>query len=347
MHRFMVALVSLATLATMVACDPQPVASVKVQFVPWVTGLSSPTALTHRNGIPYVAERGGTIKALTVFGSPTVLTIPGVPTAGERGLLGLAFSPDGSKLYVDHNDGTGDIHVAEYTMGAGLDVDAGSRRELLTIGHRQFTNHNGGGLAVDSRGLLYISVGDGGGAGDPNGNAQRLDSLLGKILRIDPRPSASGPYSIPADNPFVKTANARPEIYAYGLRNPWRFSFDRATGDLTIGDVGQDSVEEIDFARKGTARGANYGWRPWEGRSRNFDEPAPGARFPVITKTHADGWCSITGGYIVRDRAVAGLYGRYVYGDFCKGELRSARLSAGKATGDSMIPGVKTISGLD
>src|SRR3954454_24319363 len=123
MRRFMVALVSLATLATMVACDPQPVASVKVQFVPWVTGLSSPTALTHRNGVPYVAERGGTIKALTLSGARPVLTIAGVPTVGVRGRLGLAFSPDGSKLYVDHNDSTGDIHVAEYTMGPGPDVN--------------------------------------------------------------------------------------------------------------------------------------------------------------------------------------------------------------------------------
>jgi hypothetical protein len=130
------------------------------------------------------------------------------------------------------------------------------------------------------------------------------------------------------------------------LRNPWRFSFDRASGDLTIGDVGQDAVEEIDFARKGTARGANFGWRPFEGRKRIFDEPAPGAKAPVLTKSHDDGWCSITGGYVVRDRAVGGLYGRYVYGDYCKGQLRSARLSGGKASGDQAIGGLKTISGL-
>jgi hypothetical protein len=145
----------------------------------------------------------------------------------------------------------------------------------------------------------------------------------------------------------VGRSGARPEIYAYGLRNPWRFSFDRVRGDLVIGDVGQDAVEEIDFVRKGRGRGANFGWRPFEGNRRIFDEPAPGAIAPVITKTHDDGWCSITGGYIVRDRGVPGLYGRYVYGDYCKGQLRSVRLAPGRAIGDRAIAGVPTVEGLD
>jgi hypothetical protein len=184
-------------------------------------------------------------------------------------------------------------------------------------------------------GLMYVGTGDGGGGNDQHGsrgNAQSLGSLLGKLLRIDPRASGGHPYTAPSSNPFVGRPGARPEIYAYGLRNPWRFSFDRATGDLTIGDVGQDAVEEIDFVRKDTGRGADFGWRPWEGRRRNFDEPAPGAVFPVITHSHAEGFCSITGGYVVRDRSVPALYGRYVYGDYCEGRLRAATLRVGGRT---------------
>ncbi|MCU1345428.1 MAG: hypothetical protein JWL70_1694 [Acidimicrobiia bacterium] len=321
-------------LATLVACDPKPVGAVKIQFVPWVTGLASPTAMTTRGGIPYVTERGGTVKALTPFGAQTVLTIADVPTVGERGLLGLAFSLDGSKLYVDHNDSTGDIHVAEYTMGPGLTVNAQSRRDLLTIAHRQFNNHNGGGLTVDSAGLLYISVGDGGGAGDPNGNAQNLGSLLGKILRINPRPSGSLPYSIPPSNPFATTKGARPEIYAYGLRNPWRFGFDQKTNDLWIADVGQAAWEEVDFEAAPRAGGQNYGWNSLEathpfGPAINAPTVAP-----ITEYGHAGGECSVTGGTVVRaDGGVLGvLEGAYVFADYCSGRVRALRQAGGKVT---------------
>ena len=194
-------------------------------------------------------------------------------------------------------------------------------------------NHNGGLMIFGSDNLMYVGTGDGGGGNDQHGsrgNAQSLSSPLGKILRIDPRRSGGKPYTIPSSNPFVGRAGARGEIYSYGLRNPWRFSFDSVTDDLTIGDVGQDQVEEIDFVKKGRGRGANFGWRPWEGNRRNFDEPAPGAIFPVITHTHQAGFCSITGGFIARDRGVPGLYGRYVYGDFCDSHLRAATLRAGR-----------------
>jgi glucose/arabinose dehydrogenase len=285
--------------------------------------------------------------------STPFLDISGRVTAGgEQGLLGLAFAPDyaSSGLFYVYFTGTDQKeHLVEYHRRTEDVADAGSARTLFVHDDPE-SNHNGGQLAFGPDGYLYIGTGDGGGGDDQHGargNAQNLASPLGKILRIDPKAANGSPYSIPPSNPFVHRAGARPEIYAYGLRNPWRFSFDRARGDLVIGDVGQDAVEEIDFARKGTARGANYGWRPWEGRSRNFDEPAPGAKFPVITKTHSDGWCSITGGYVVRDKAVPGLYGRYVYGDYCKGQLRSARLSSGKAADDKAIAGVKTVQGLD
>ena len=171
-----------------------------------------------------------------------------------------------------------------------------------------------------------------------------LGTWLGKILRVDPRHGR--PYAVPPSNPFVGRAGAKPEIYAYGLRNPWRFSFDRANGDLSIGDVGQDAVEEIDFARRGGARGANFGWRPFEGRRKNFDEPAPGAVPPVIEQLHADGNCSITGGYVVRDAALPALRGRYVFADFCKGELLGARLRGGRAVAPQPLglPTVPSVS---
>ena len=266
-----------------------------------------------------------------------------VTAGGERGLLGLAFAPDyavSGRFYVYYTDRQGRQVVAEYRRGASADVaDAGSARIVLRMQDPE-SNHNGGSLNFGPDDLLYIGTGDGGGANDQHGrrgNAQNLGSLLGKLLRIDPRESGGRPYTVPASNPFTGRSGARPEIYAYGLRNPWRYSFDRSTGDLAIGDVGQDAIEEVDFARRGRARGVNYGWRPWEGRRRNFDEPAPGAVFPVLTKRHPDGWCSITGGYVVRDPALPPLAGRYVYGDFCLGQIRAVRLRAGQATGDGGI----------
>jgi len=197
-------------------------------------------------------------------------------------------------------------------------------------------------LAFGPDRLLYVGLGDGGGGGDQHGsrgNGQSLSTLLGKILRIDPAHPAGGqPYRIPSSNPFVGRADARGEIYAYGLRNPWRFSFDRSSGDLAIGDVGQEEIEEIDFARRGRARGVNYGWRPWEGRRRYANEPAAGAVFPVLTKAHSAGYCSITGGYVVRDPALPSLRGQYVYGDYCNGRVRAVRLVTGSASGDRALP---------
>ena len=211
---------------------------------------------------------------------------------------------------------------------------ASSARLVLAMPNLE-ANHNGGLMLFGRDGLMYVGTGDGGGGNDQHGargNAQDLGSPLGKILRIDPRASGGRPYRIPSSNPFVGRAGARGEVYAYGLRNPWRFSFDRSTGDLSIGDVGQNTIEEIDFVRARRGRGANFGWRPWEGRLRLFNEPAPGAVFPVITHSHASGFCSIIGGYVVRDPAVPSLAGRYVYSDLCDGRIRAARLRAGRRT---------------
>jgi hypothetical protein len=225
----------------------------------------------------------------------------------------------------------------------GDDVaDPGSARVVLAQNQPE-VNHNGGQLAFGPDDLLYIGLGDGGGANDRHGrlgNAQSLGSLLGKILRIDPRAqSGSRAYAVPSSNPFVNRAGARPEVYSYGLRNPWRFAFDRRTGALTIGDVGQNEIEEITHVGRGAGSGANFGWRPWEGRNRIYPgERAAGAIFPSIQKRHSAGWCSITGGYVVRDRSVPSLYGRYVYGDYCQGRLRAARFSGRRARSDRALP---------
>jgi glucose/arabinose dehydrogenase len=259
-----------------------------------------------------------------------------VDYGGEQGLLSVAFPPDyqtTGRFYVYFtNRGGADNRIVEFHRASADRANPSSARVVLTMPNLE-PNHNGGLMLFGPDRLMYVGTGDGGGGDDQHGgagNAQSLGSLLGKLLRIDPAASGGQPYTVPSSNPFVNRAGARGEIYSYGLRNPWRFSFDRRTNDLTIGDVGQDQVEEIDFTRSGRAKGANFGWRPWEGRRRNFDEPAPGAIFPVLTHTHAAGFCSITGGYVVRDRNVPSLNGRYVYSDFCDGRIRSARLRAGR-----------------
>jgi hypothetical protein len=260
-----------------------------------------------------------------------------VTSGGEQGLLSLAFAPDyadSGRFYVYYTDNAGDQRIVEYRRSGQDRADPGSARLVLRMADSE-SNHNGGLLLFGPDGLLYVGTGDGGGGGDQHGrrgNAQNLGSLLGKILRIDPRAGGGRPYQVPAGNPFAGRSGARGEIYAYGLRNPWRFSFDRSTGDLAIGDVGQNEFEEIDFVRRGRGRGANFGWRPFEGRSRYAQgESAPGHVPPVIVRRHSDGSCSITGGVVVRDRRLVGLRGRYVFGDYCKGRLQSARLAPGRA----------------
>jgi glucose/arabinose dehydrogenase len=308
-----------------------------------VGDFSSPVYVTSPPGDTrrlYVVEQGGTIRLVLdgrVVAKP-FLDISGLVTAGgEQGLLSMAFPPDyarSRRFYVYYTDRAADQRIVEYRVRRDGSADPGSARLVLRMADSE-SNHNGGLLLFGPDGLLYVGTGDGGGAGDQHGsrgNAQDLGSLLGKILRIDPRASGGRSYTVPRSNPFVSRAGARPEIYAYGLRNPWRFSFDRKTGDLIIGDVGQGAWEEIDFMKRGRARGANFGWRPFEGRARYAaGESAPGHVAPVIVRSHEDGNCSITGGIVVRDPALAGLNGRYVFGDFCRGRIESARLGRGGA----------------
>jgi glucose/arabinose dehydrogenase len=255
-----------------------------------------------------------------------------------RGLLGLAFAPtfatDG-RFFVDYTDRDGNTVVSEFRAPdpAADRAAPGSERVLLRI-RQPFPNHNGGALAIGPDGLLWIATGDGGSGGDPLGNGQSLDTLLGKLLRIDPRPASGAPYGIPADNPFVGRKGARAEIWAYGLRNPWRFSFDRVTGDLWIGDVGQSAIEEVDHRQNDAAAGPNFGWNTMEA-SACFDPPKgcqrAGLVLPVAEYGHDRG-CAITGGYVYRGATVPGLAGTYLYADYCSGTIWGLDAAAGKPT---------------
>jgi len=261
-----------------------------------------------------------------------------VSCCGERGLLSIAFPDfaDDRRFYVYFTDRQGDLRVVEYRRRRDeLKASEGSARNILEIAHRRFSNHNGGQLQFGPDGLLYVGTGDGGSANDPAGNAQSKNSLLGKLLRINPlRKSRRRPYGIPRSNPYV-SEKGRDEIFARGLRNPWRFSFDGHR--IAIGDVGQDRFEEVDYERLRAARGANFGWDAFEGTAL-VEPPAPSGHVkPIHTYSHAGGGCSITGGYVVRDRSLRPLRGRYVYADFCGGQLRSLKPKLGGARDDEAI----------
>jgi glucose/arabinose dehydrogenase len=305
----------------------------KVRLVP-VASLEQPLAMGVRTGDPalYVAEKTGRIVAIRngIVDASPVLDLSGQVSLGaEHGLLGLAFSPEGGFLYVDYTDLSGDTRVVEYHMEGGR-ADPFSRRQVLFV-HQPFSNHNGGNLVFGPDGDLYIGLGDGGSGGDPMGNGQSLSTLLGKILRIDPRRQDGRPHLVPPDNPFVGRAGARAEIWDYGLRNSWRFSFDRATGDLWIADVGQSTWEEIDFEPAGSGGGRNFGWNLMEGDHAYIGgRPQPGLVRPVFEYSHRRGGCAVTGGYVYRGRAIPALQGAYVFGDFCLGRLEALRLRDGR-----------------
>lgn len=309
-----------------------PVASVALELV--TAGLERPLFVGHAgdgSGRLFVLEQEGRIQVIRdgrLLPEPYLDLSDRISSGGERGLLGLAFSRDFARdglLYVNYTDREGDTVVSELTAPdpAADRADPASERVLLRI-EQPYPNHNGGALVMDPHGMLWIATGDGGSAGDPLDAGQRLDTLLGKLLRIDPRPSADAPYTVPDDNPFVGRAGARGEIWAYGLRNPWRFSFDRMTGDLWIGDVGQGDWEEIDVLRAGWSGLPNFGWDVWEGRARFEDKPLGPGRLvqPVAVYSHALG-CSVTGGLVYRGKAVPALAGRYLYGDYCSGTIWS------------------------
>jgi glucose/arabinose dehydrogenase len=301
-----------------------------------VAAFEIPVAMTTRTGDDtlYFIEKVGRVRAVRgglIDPTPVLDLTSEVSNGLEQGLLGLAFSADGGLLYLNLTDGGGDTHILEFAM-IGSVADPATRRELLFV-DQPFENHNGGHLEFGPDGYLYIGLGDGGSAGDPFGNAQNLDSLLGKMLRIDPAPSDGAAYTVPSDNPFIGTAGARPEIWAYGLRNPWMFTFDREGGDLWIGDVGQGVWEEIDLQRAESGGGENYGWDQMEGTHPYQGGQPPADHVPPVYEyPHENGACSITGGHVYRGSKIPALRGAYVYSDWCDGKLRYVRESEGVVT---------------
>jgi hypothetical protein len=309
-------------------------ASAQLQLVPVASGLASPVFVAGaRDGTRrlFIVEQAGVIRVMPIGGSGTATFLDirsKIRSGGEQGLLGLAFHPfysSNRRFFVYYTrTADGAIVVAEYQASAGnRDAADAAERILLTIPHPTNTNHNGGMLAFGSDGYLYIGVGDGGSGNDPPNNAQNKDVLLGKILRLDVDGRVSGlEYGIPISNPFFGGIAGRDEIFAYGMRNPWRFSFDRATAQLWVADVGQGAREEVNTP---IVNGGNYGWRVYEGTACTNIDPAlctpANYLFPTFDYPHAGGRCSITGGYVYRGTIGSLPAGTYVYGDYCTGEI--------------------------
>ena len=322
-----------ASASATAAFDPT---AVTVDVTVAVTGLTDPVDITNAgdgSGRLFVVEQAGRIRIVrdgALVDRPFLDITKRIASGGERGLLGLAFHPDyptDPRFFVDYTDLDGNTVVSSFRVSASdPDVADPASESILLHVDQPFPNHNGGGTDFGPDGLLYIAFGDGGSAGDPQGNGQRLDTLLGKIVRIDvdsgARASAAATYAIPADNPFVGRSGARPEIWLYGLRNPWRFRFDHATGDLWIGDVGQNAWEEIDVARAGVG-GLDFGWNRMEG-FHCYSPPdgcdETGLTLPVTEYGHDLG-CAVIGGVVVRHLSDGRLNGGYVFGDDCSDHL--------------------------
>ena len=328
---------SVVVLFALLAALPMSAGVTQIELPLVASGLDQPTTITNAGDARlFVTEQTGRVRVIeggalreTPFLDLRSIVFCGTGgPCGERGLLGVAFHPryqENGLFFVFYNDLEGDIVVARYSVSSDPNRAApGSGAIILEIEHKQFTNHNGGQLQFGPDGYLYIGTGDGGGGGDPLNSGQSLGTLLGKILRID---VDTPPYAVPASNPFVSTAGARGEIWAWGLRNPWRFSFDRLTGDLWIADVGQNRLEEINLQPFTSGGGENYGWRRMEGSecfnpSTNCDDGS--LKLPIIEYGRAGSACSVTGGYRYRGTRSPRLRGTYIFGDFCNGLISGA-----------------------
>ena len=317
------------------------VARADTRLVPVVTGLQSPVDIANANdgsGRLFIVEQPGRIRVVKngqLLSAPFLDLTSLVQLGAEQGLLGLAFHPrfrDNGYFFVNYTRRTdGATVVARYRISASNSdlADPASALQLLLIA-QPFANHNGGALKFGPDGYLYVGMGDGGSSNDPGNRAQNTFEWLGKLLRIDV--DRATPYAVPPDNPFANGISGRPEVWSYGLRNPWRIAFDRQTGDLYIADVGQDEIEEVDFVPAAMGAGANFGWHVMEGsRCTGLGGGPPCGSSaltpPVVEYTHAFG-CSIIGGYVYRGARMAALAGRYVYGDLCSGTIWSAARDA-------------------
>lgn len=332
--RFLIILLSI--IAFSIPCASKIVARTKrsdfpqIKFTKIASGFIEPVQITNAqdgSNRLFVVEKGGTVKIISngsVLATPLLNISELVSNGLEQGLLGIAFPPNFKNkryFYVDYTNrtGVGNTVIARYPLTADSNV-ANSKSEIMILSIKQpFTNHNGGQIAFGNDGFLYVGTGDGGGSGDPFDNAQNISSLLGKILRIDVE-SGKTPYSIPTGNPFST------EVWSYGLRNPWRFSFDRLTHELYIADVGQDNIEEVDVQPSGVP-GENYGWKIMEGSTcfKSKKCANSGLVLPVTEYDHKSGDCSITGGYVYRGTQFPKLQGIYLYADFCSGKIRGLR----------------------
>jgi glucose/arabinose dehydrogenase len=338
-------------LAALVACTSgagnvinNPTPSGAVTLEPLVSGLDNPLYVTHAGAGKdlFVVEKTGKVKILengTTLRATPFLDLTGQLDAGdpldfkgERGLLSIAFHPKDATnnfVYAYYTTRSGNLNISRFTVNPVTKV-AGGKLELLSIPHPR-ENHNGGQLQFGPDGFLYIGTGDGGGGGDPDGNGQNRQTLLGKMLRIDVDNKDPGlEYAIPSDNPFKIAGGAR-EVWALGLRNPWRFSFDRKTGDLWIADVGQNKLEEVHFTSKGSGAPRNYGWKITEGKScyEASSCQKTGLDLPLLDYSHDQGNASITGGYVYRGTVSPKIAGKYIYADFSSGRIWSLIKSAG------------------
>ena len=329
---------AIAFLACSDPSGPSGIDALQLTLQPVASGLTAPVFLTAPGGDPrlFVLERSGRIRVVAtgaLLPTPFLDITDRVNFTGERGLLGMAFHPQFATngfFYVYYVNLDGDMVVERFGSTAGSNVAGSSAGIVITIPHGG-ENHHGGTVAFGPDGMLYVAPGDGGCCGDPQNNAQNTGNLLGKILRLDIRTT---PYAIPAGNPFIGQVGKREEIWAYGLRNPWRYSFDAQEGMLYIGDVGQDAREEVNVVPAATA-GINFGWRLMEGTAC-YNPPATpcnasGAlQLPAVEYVHQEG-CSVTGGYVYRGSSIPELTGHYLYADYCRGWLRSFRYTGGRA----------------
>jgi len=347
---FLTAATIVLAFSTLAAADASAGTPI-VELAPLVGDLERPISITHAgdgSGRVFIVEKTGAIRIVgnlgTLLPEPFLDLSGQISTGSEQGVLGLAFHPDyaaNGLFFVHYTDLGGDTVVSRFSVSTDPDVaDPNSELEILTT-FQPYTNHNGGQIAFGPDGYLYIGLGDGGAGGDPGDRAQDAALLLGKILRIDIDNQDLGlQYAIPPDNPFVGDPGVREEIWAVGLRNPWRFSFDRLTGDLFIGDVGQYEWEEIDFQPASSPGGENWGWRCYEGDVPfNTDGCGPVAdySFPILVYQHASGNCSVNGGYRYRGPNYPNLYGRYIFGDYCSGRIWAAGFDGAAWTADQVF----------